>query len=149
MEIDVRLATAQDRKALDQFYAREGKDFQNLTTRSISSPVGAIVETMFVIAATEDMIVAALKLDIGNDPRLGRVGFIKYFEIEDELEQTDLGARMIARTIEIAERKGLKALDTMVPESRQDVISIFGDSGFEEQCREVRLRRLFRTSVFQ
>jgi hypothetical protein len=149
MQIDVRLATAQDRKALDQFYAREGKDFQDLTARSISSPVGAIAETMFVIAVAGDMIVASLKLDVGNDPRMGRVGFIKYFEIEDELEQTDLGTQMIAKTIEIAERKGLGALDTMVPESRQDVIGIFGGSGFEEQCREVHLRRLFRTSVFQ
>lgn len=149
MGIDVRLATAQDREAMEQFYAREGRSFQDLSSRVSSTPVGATVETMFIVAAAQDMVVAALKFDIGNDPKIGRIGFLKYFEIEDELETTDLGSRMLQKAIQIAEAKGLKALDSMVPESRSDMIGIFQDSGFEEHCREVYLRRRFRSSIFQ
>jgi GNAT superfamily N-acetyltransferase len=148
MDIDVRLATAQDRKAIGQFYAREGKSFQDLSSSASSTPVGATIETMFIVAATQDMVVAALKFDIADDPKVGRIGFLKYFEIEDELEDTNLGARMLEKTIEIAEDKGLKALDSLVPESRPNVIKIFQDSGFKEHCREVYLRREFKGSVF-
>ena len=148
MDIEVRLATAQDRSALEQFYAREGQNFQRLSARAASTPVGASLETMFIIAATQGAVVAALKLDIGKDPEIGRIGFIKYFEIEDELEQTDLGTRMLDVAISIAEEKNLRALDTLVPESRPDVIGLYQTSGFEERCKEIYLRKTFRFRVF-
>ncbi len=149
MDVDVRLATAQDRTALERFYAREGKNFQDLSSRASSTPFGAPLETMFIIAASQDMVLAALKLDIGEDPKVGRIGFVKYFEIEDELESTDLGSKVLSRATEIAEKKGLRALDVLVPESRGDVIALFQQSGFEENCKEVYLRRHFKGSVFQ
>ncbi|RLI58168.1 MAG: hypothetical protein DRO87_04560 [Candidatus Thorarchaeota archaeon] len=148
MDIEVRLATAHDRSALEEFYAREGKNFSDLSTRAASTPVGASLETMFIIAVTQGMVVAALKLDIGKDPKIGRVGFVKYFEIEDDLEDTDLGKRMLEETVALAEKKSLRALDSLVPESRPDVIKIYQDSGFEVECKEIYLRRTFRPRVF-
>ena len=66
MDIEVRLATAQERSALEEFYAREGQNFQEFSTQAACTPVGAKQETMFVVAVTQDMVVAALKLDIGR-----------------------------------------------------------------------------------
>ena len=67
MNIDVRLAGAQDRSLIEEFYVREGKNFQQLILHSASTPVGASSETMFVIAVTRGMVVAALKLDIAEE----------------------------------------------------------------------------------
>ena len=44
---------------------------------------------MYVVAVTQELVVAALKLDIGKDPKLGKVGFIQHFEIEDELDDKE------------------------------------------------------------
>jgi hypothetical protein len=148
MDIEVRLATAQERTALEQFYAREGYNFQEFATTAACTPVGAKQETMYVVAVAQDVVVAALKLDIGKDPKLGKVGFIQHFEIEDKLEDTDLGLQMLNRIVEIAEDKGLRALDTLVSESRQDVIGLYIESGFKEDRKEVYLRRNFRARIF-
>lgn len=148
MDIEVQLATAQERTALEQFYAREGHNFQEFASRAACTPVGAKQETMYVVAVTQDLVVAALKLDIGKDPKLGKVGFIEHFEIEDELEDTNLGLQMLNKIIEIAEEKGLRALDTLVSESRHDVIGLYNESGFEEERKEVYLRRNFRARIF-
>ena len=148
MDIEVRLATAQERTALEEFYAREGYNFQEFATQAACSPVGAKQETMYVVAVTQEVVVAALKLDIGRDPKFGKVGFIQHFEIEDELEHTDLGIKMLNKIIELADEKGLRALDTLVTESRQDVISLYTDSGFKEKRKEVYLRRDFRERIF-
>jgi hypothetical protein len=148
MEIQVRLATAQDRTALDEFYKREGLDFHDLTTRSAFTPTGSTRETMYVVAAGQDMVVAALRLDVAEDPELGDVGYIQHFEIEDELEGTDLGLRMIEKTIEIAEEKRLRALDAIVREDRADVIQLYFDSKFNQLHKEVYLRRNFRERIF-
>ena len=91
MDIDVRLETAPDRGLIEEFYVREGLNFQQLVAQTSSTPVGASIETMFVVAVTRDLVVAALKLDVAKDPGLGKVGFIKHFEIEDALESTVLG----------------------------------------------------------
>jgi len=117
MVIDVKLATAQDRSALDQLYAREGHSFQKLAALAACTPVGGILETIFVVACANDMVVAALKLDVGNDPELGRIGVIQHFEVEDNLEDTDLEWKMLNKVVEIAEDKRLRALDTLVNES--------------------------------
>jgi hypothetical protein len=146
MDIEVRIATAQDRAALEQFYSREGLDFQSLSTRN--ALVKTSRETMYVIAAARDMVVAALKLDVADDPKLGDVGYIQHFEIEDELESTDLGLKMLSQVAEIAENKGLRALNAIIRESRTDVIKIFTDSDFKELRKEVYLRRSFRSQVF-
>lgn len=148
MDIEVRLATAQERTALEEFYAREGYNFQEFASQAACTPVGAKQETMFVVAVTQGLVVAALKLDIGKDPKFGKVGFIQHFEIEDELEHTDLGSRMIDKIVEIAEEKGLRALDTLVTESRHDVIGLYTESGFKENRKEVYLRRDFRARIF-
>jgi ribosomal protein S18 acetylase RimI-like enzyme len=148
MVIDVRLATARDRSALDQFYAREGYNFQKLASQVACTPVGGILETMFVVASTDDSVVAALKLDIGRDPKLGKIGIIQHFEIEDELEDTDLGQKMLSKTVKIAEEKGLRALDTLVSESRSDVIDLYAQSGFTEERKEIHLRKDFRARIF-
>ena len=148
MDIEVRLATAQERTALEEFYAREGQNFQEFASQAACTPVGAKQETMYVVAVTEGLVVAALKLDIGKDPRLGKIGFIQHFEIEDDLEHTDLGNRMLEEIVEIAEEKGLRALDTLVTESRQDVIGLYTDAGFKENRKEVYLRRDFRERIF-
>jgi ribosomal protein S18 acetylase RimI-like enzyme len=103
---------------------------------------------MFVVATANDSVVAALKLDVGNDPKLGRVGVIQHFEIEDELENTDLGTKMLNKAIEIAEEKGLRSLDTLISESRGDVINLYTQSGFKEERKEIYLRKNFRAHVF-
>lgn len=148
MDIIVRIATAQERNALEEFYAREGQNFQEFTTKAACTPIGIKQETMFVVAVTDKLVVAALRLDIGKDPKLGKIGFIEHFEIEDELENTDLGFRMLNKIIEIAEEKGLRALDTLVTESRQDVIGLYTESGFKENRKEVYLRKEFRARIF-
>ena len=148
MDIDVRIATAQDRAALEQFYSREGLDFQSLSTRNALVPVKTSRETMYVIAAARDMVVAALKLDVADDPKLGNVGYIQHFEIEDELEGTDIGLTMLAKVVEIADDKNLRALDAIVSEERADVIRLYIDSDFEELRKEIYLRRNFRPSPF-
>jgi hypothetical protein len=149
MDIDVRLATAQDRSLIEEFYVREGKNFQQLIQHSSTTPVGASSETMFVIAVTRGMVIAALKLDIARDPSMGRVGFIRYFEIEDELEGTDLGQKMLEKTSEIAENKGLRALDAVFDVSRADLFDLYTESGYREERKEVLLRRDFRPGVFE
>ena len=148
METKVRLATAQDRRSLDEFYKREGIDFHGLSTRSAFTPTGSTKETMYVVAASQDIIVAALRLDVAEDSGLGDVGYIQHFEIEDELEETDLGLRMLEKTIEIADERRLRALDAIVREDRADVIQLYLDSRFNELRKEVYLRRNFRERVF-
>ncbi|MHA1964273.1 MAG: hypothetical protein ACXACG_03120 [Candidatus Thorarchaeota archaeon] len=149
MDIEVRLATAQDRSLIEEFYIREGKNFQQLIHHSANTPVGASSETMFVIAVIRGMVVAALKLDIAKDPAMGRVGFIRHFEIEDELEGTDLGKKMLERTSGIAEDKGLRALDAIFDVSRADLFDIYTESDYKEERKEVCLRKDFRPGVFE
>ena len=52
MEIDVRLATAQDRTLIEEFYNREGKNFQHIIANDTSTTVGASNETMNVVEDT-------------------------------------------------------------------------------------------------
>ncbi len=148
MEIDVRLATAQDRTLIEEFYNREGKNFHQLIAYASSTPVGASNETMFVVAVTMEMVVAALKLDIARDPALGKIGFIKHFEIEDALESTDLGQQMLEKTSEIAEKKGLRALDAVFDATRADLFNLFSESGYIEERKEVYLRKDFGLRIF-
>ena len=103
---------------------------------------------MFVVAVTRDLVVAALKLDVAKDPGLGKVGFIKHFEIEDALESTVLGNRMLEKTTEIAEKKGLRALDAIFDISRTDLIDLYTASEFKEERKEVVLRKDFGPSIF-
>jgi hypothetical protein len=149
MDIDVRLANAQDRSKIEEFYTREGKNFQQLILHSSTTPWGASSETMFVVAVTRGEVVAALKLDIARNPAMGRVGFIRHFEIEDELEPTDLGKRMLVKTSEIAEDKGLRALDAMFDVARADLFDLYSEAGFREERKEVWLRKDFRPSFFE
>ncbi len=148
MDIDVRLATAQDRSLIEEFYNREGENFHQLIAHSSSTPFGASTETMFVVAITMEMVVAALKLDIAKDPALGKVGFIKHFEIEDALESTNLGYQMLEKTGEIAEKKGLRALDAIFDASRADLFDLYSESGFIEERKEVCLRKDFGLRIF-
>ncbi|MFX1484269.1 MAG: hypothetical protein ACFFCP_13900 [Promethearchaeota archaeon] len=148
MDIDVRLATASDRSLIEEFYVREGMNFQKMVTQSSATPVGASIETMFVIAATKSMVVASLKLDVAKDPALGRVGFIKHFEIEDALEDSEIGQRMLEKTSEIAEEKGLRALDAIFDVSRADLFDLYIESGYVEERKEVCLRKDFGHRVF-
>ena len=148
MEIEVRLATAHDRTALDEFYSREGIRFQDLSAQNALLTQGATKETMYVVAVAGELIVASLKLDVGKDPSLGLVGHIRHFEIEDELEETILGTRMLQKIAKIAEEKGLRALDTIVSEKRADLIQIYLSSGFEENHKDVHLRKDFRPRLF-
>ena len=148
MDIKVRLAAAQDRSLIEEFYVREGKNFQQLIQHSSSTPVGPSSETMFVIALIRGMVVAALKLDIAREPSLGKVGFIRYFEIEDELENTDLGKKMLEKSNEIAEEKGLRALDAVFDIARADLFDLYTESGYKEERKEIYLRRDFRPGVF-
>ena len=90
MSIEVRLANARDRQAPAQFYSREGIRFDELASRTSLMPIGVSKETMFIIAAVNDTVCAALKLDIGQDVSVGKIGFIQHFEIEDELESVIL-----------------------------------------------------------
>ena len=53
MDIDVRLANAQDRSLIEEFYVREGMNFQQLIQHARSTPVGVSSETMFVVAVTK------------------------------------------------------------------------------------------------
>jgi hypothetical protein len=55
---------------------------------------------------------------------------------------------MLNKIIDIAEDKGLRALDTLVTESRQDVIGLHFEAGFKEDRKEVYLRRNFRARIF-
>ncbi len=144
MEIVVRFATAQDRRALEEFYSREGMDFRALSMRAS----GAISETMYVVAVSEDLVVAALKLDISRDRALGPIGMIRYFEIEDELEQTDIGQRMLEKAVHIAEERGLRALEAVVSEARHDLVRLFTEAHFEELRRDIVFRRKFRARMF-
>jgi len=148
LDIEVRLATAQDRSLIEEFYVREGMNFQQLIQHSASTPVGPSSETMFVVAVIRGMVVAALKLDIAKDPSFGKVGFIRYFEIEDELETTDLGKKMLEKSDEIAEERGLRALETMFDISRADLFDLHTESGFKEKRKEIHLRKDFRPGVF-
>jgi len=148
LAIEVRLADARDRRALAEFYAREGLRFSELATRTSLMPIGVSKETMFIVAVSSETVCAALKLDIGADAKLGKVGYLSYFEVEDELENSDLGLKMLQKTAEIAEKKGLRTLDAMVSEKRQGVIKLYSDSLFEEQHKEVYLRRNFRKRMF-
>ncbi|MBY8996392.1 MAG: hypothetical protein KGD60_01580 [Candidatus Thorarchaeota archaeon] len=149
MDIDVRLASAQDRSLIEEFYVREGMNFQQLIQHARSTPVGASSETMFVIAAARGMVVAALKLDIAKDPAMGRVGFIRYFEIENALESTDLGSKMLEKTRELAEEKGLRAMDAIFDVERADLFDLYTESGYREERKEICLRRDFRPGVFE
>ncbi len=148
MPIEVRLATARDRQLMKEFYSREGLDFHNLSIRRTSSSSGMARETMFIVAVTSELVVAALRLDIGLDPSLGKTGFVQHFEIEDALESSDLGFRMIQKAIEIAEEKSLRCLDALVPESRKDVVKLYLDSDFNENDKEILLRKDFRGKIF-
>ncbi|MDF1541418.1 MAG: hypothetical protein P1Q69_21140 [Candidatus Thorarchaeota archaeon] len=148
MSIEVRLATARDRQLMKEFYSREGLDFQSLASRLTQSPGGMAKETMFIIAVTSDTVVAALRLDIGLDVSVGKVGLVQHFEIEDYLESSDLGTRMIQKAVELSEEKGLRYLDALVPESRKDVIKLYHDSDFGENHKEVLLRKDFRPRIF-
>ncbi|NOR38705.1 MAG: hypothetical protein GQ580_03855 [Candidatus Thorarchaeota archaeon] len=148
MEINVRLATAHDRTALEEFYSREGIRFHDLSAQNVLLAQGATKETMYVVAVAGDLIVASLKLDVKKDPSIGLVGHIQHFEIEDELEETILGTRMLQKIAKIAEEKGLRALDTIVSEKRADMIKVFLSSGFEENHKEVHLRKDFRARLF-
>ena len=149
MDIDVRLANAQDRSRIEEFYTREGKNFQQLIMYSSTTPVGASSETMFVVAIAQETVVAALKLDIARSPAIGRVGFIRHFEIEDELEQTDLGERMLEKTSEIAMDRGLRALEAVFDVSRADLFDLYSEAGFREERKEIWLRKDFRPSIFE
>lgn len=149
MEIDVKLASAQDRSLIEEFYIREGMNFQQLTQNARSTPVGASSETMFVIAFTRGMVIAAFRLDIAKDPAMGRVGFIRYFEIEDALEGTDLGVKMLEKAREIAEEKGLRVLDAIFDVERADLFDLYTESGYREERKEVCLRKDFSPGVFE
>ena len=146
MEIDVRLATAPDRTLIEEFYVREGLNFQQLV--AASTPVGVSIETMYVVAATRGMVIAVLKLDIAKDPALGKVGFIKHFEIEDDFESTDIGSQMLEKASEIAEEKGLRALDAIFDISRTDLIELYSASEFKEERKKIVLRKDFGLRVF-
>lgn len=148
MDIEVRMADARDRNALDEFYNREGMSFRALSSRPSLVPIGKSKETMYIVAVAENIVVAALKLDIGKNPTLGNVGYIQHFEIEDELEATDIGFRMLQKTLEIADEKDLRALDAVVSEERGDVIDLYIEAGFDEEHKEVYLRREFRSRIF-
>ncbi len=145
LDITIRLATAHDRNALDEFYAREGMSFKAISTRAVCY---GSMETMFLVAVTDDVVIAAMKLDIARDPKLGMVGYIQFFEIEDKFESTDLGTQMLSKLVEIADQKNLVALDATVNEERKDLVSMFLANHFEVDHKEVYLRRKFKPSVF-
>jgi hypothetical protein len=148
MDIEVRIADARDRQALKQFYSREGMNFQTLTSRVTPAASGMASETMFIVGVAETMVVAALRLDIGNDASLGKVGFIQHFEIEDELEASDLGKRMIEKTLEVGNARNLSCMEALVPESRKDVIDLYCSSNFKEDHKEVLLRKYLKSRIF-
>jgi hypothetical protein len=55
---------------------------------------------------------------------------------------------MLEKTIELAQEKGLRALDAVVREDRTDVIALYLDSEFNEMRKDVCLRRYFRERIF-
>lgn len=148
MSIEVRIADARDRQGLKEFYSREGMDFQNLTSRVTPAASGMASETMFIVAATSNIIVAAMRLDIGHDPSLGKVGFIQHFEIEDDLEKSDLGRRMLQKAHEISMTKNLRCLEALVHEKKKEAIKVYLDSEFKEDHKEILLRKDFKRRVF-
>ena len=148
MSIEVRTATARDRKKLQQFYSREGLSFERIASRTATIPMGTSSETMFIIAVTDDMICAAMKLDIGDSPEIGKIGFIQHFEIEDEFETTGLGERMLLEAENIARERNLRALDTIISEGRPDIIKLYEHADFEAEHTEIYMRRQFRNRVF-
>ncbi len=148
MDIEVRLATAQDRPELERFYNQEGFNFRTLAARSPFG-FGDIKETMYIVARADGEIIAALKLDIVINTKRELVGIIRHFEIKDQLEDTDLGDKMLEKVGKIAEERGFSAIEYSIDISRKDVIKLLLDNGFIEVCREVRLRRSFRPSPFK
>ncbi len=148
LPIEVRTATARDRKNLQQFYSREGLSFERIASRTAAIPMGTSSETMFIVAVTDDMVCAAMKLDIGDIPELGKIGFIQHFEIEDELETTDLGERMLLKAENIARERHLRALDTIIADDRPDIIKLYEDADFEAEHTEIYMRRQFRNRIF-
>ncbi len=148
MDVEVRIADARERQALKEFYSREGLNFQTLTSRVTPAASGMASETMFIVGVVETLVVAALRLDIGYDPSLGKVGFIQHFEIEDELESTDLGRRMIERALKVGNERNLSCMEALVPENRRDVVDLYCSSDFEEDHKEVLLRKYLKTRIF-
>ncbi|TFG11529.1 hypothetical protein EU537_12080 [Candidatus Thorarchaeota archaeon] len=148
MPIEVRTATARDRKKLQQFYSREGLSFDRLASRTATLPMGSSSETMFIIAVTDGIVCAAMKLDIGESPEIGKIGFIQHLEIEDELESTDLGEKMLLEAENIARDRNLRALDTVVSEDRPDSIKLYENANFQAEHREIYMRKHFRNRVF-
>lgn len=145
MNVSVRMADATDREELKDFYSREGQDFEQLMGQRGTFSHS---ETMYIVAETEGMIVAALRLSIGKKPGLGKVGIIQHFEVEDELEQTELGPSMLEEAVRIAKEKGLRALDATVRDERSDVIHLYKQAEFEVEHKETYLRRKFRKRLF-
>ena len=56
---------------------------------------------------------------------------------------------MLEKTSEIAENKGLRALDAVFDVSRADLFDLYTESGYREERKEVLLRRDFRPGVFE
>ncbi len=144
MEFDTRLATARDRSALEQFYNREGLDFQGLSLARTAS----VSETMFIIATADDVVVAALKLDIRGDSRLGKVGVIRNFEIDDPVESSTVGPALLQKAVSLAEERGIRALESAVSTERADVVQLYTDAGFTKEGHEVLLRKDFKARLF-
>ncbi|TFG09414.1 GNAT family N-acetyltransferase [Candidatus Thorarchaeota archaeon] len=144
MDYIIRLATARDRRALEQFYNREGLDFQGLSLAT----TGSMSETMFIIATADDVVGAALKLDIREDSHLGRVGVIRNFEIDDPLESSEIGTALLQKAVSLARERALRALETAVDIDREDVIQLYKDAGFRDEGREVLLRKDFKARIF-
>ena len=55
---------------------------------------------------------------------------------------------MLEKTSEIAEDKGLRALDAVFDVSRADLFDLYSEAGFREERKEVWLRKDFRPSFF-
>ncbi|TFF91673.1 GNAT family N-acetyltransferase [Candidatus Thorarchaeota archaeon] len=144
MNFNIRIANARDRNALEQFYNREGFDFQGLSL----ARAGSVSETMFIIATADDVVVAALKLDIREDSEMGRVGIIRNFEIEDQLESSEVGPDMLQEALSLARERALRALETAVNVNREDVIQLYRETGFSEEGQEVLLRKDFKARIF-
>lgn len=148
MDIEVRVANARDRQELDRFYSQEGLNFQALSIRSPRLPLGPSKETMFIIATMDDSVVAALKLDIAADESTGKIGYIQHFEIEDELEDTDIGEKILDKLLKIGRDKGLRALDVFVSEDRSEMIDLYNKLNFLELGKTIHLRRHFKERLF-
>ncbi|MBD3407169.1 MAG: GNAT family N-acetyltransferase [Candidatus Lokiarchaeota archaeon] len=148
MDIEVRLATARDRQALDRFYSREGLNFQALSIRSPHFSTGSSKETMFIIAVSDEAIIAALKLDVVVDESIGKIGYIQHFEVEDEYEKSDLGEKMMNHLFDIGKKKGLRALDVFVSEDRSEMRSLYNILNFLELGKTIHLRKHFKERPF-